>query len=327
MIYQYLFLIFLPISTVAECDYGNVISNVKDNDYTRAFAFFSGLKDRDARYWYFYGCLCHKQFINNILSDDVEEYFNNTLSAYKNVFTFNGSKYIHYTKENLVSIYNLYMRRGVAYLKMDLHREARECFQHACVLFPTNRPARIKMLYTSMLEGMSVDAAAIHDIEYEYLLLYVYISQNKYAEALSKIRSLLLNNKYDFFAWLCLYQLREVIDIKKLYRDKFYDAMMYYFNNDFTKAYSIMHLLSVDDINYQKIYYKVLYEYCHMLQNGKNNKKLFSKVAHECIASCKSIFYDNHSETDILRTMYYIYMSLGDVNAADDIIKYHKIKI
>lgn len=327
MRYKYIFLILLPISIIAKCDFSKIISNVQNNDYTKAFAFFSDIKQQNAKYWYFYGCLCHKQLINNLLSDDVDEYFNKTLSSYKHVFNFHDSKYIQYTEENLAALYNLYMLRGIAYLKRKLNIDALKCFRHADIIVPNAQATQLKILYTNILQNINVDISDIGNVAYEHLSLYMYISKKNYDKALEKIKSILKYNKYDLFAWLSLYKIKDSIDIKNQYSDKFYYAMMCFFDNNFKKAYAILKNLSVNDIGFKRIYCAILYKYCQEIQTNSNNHKLFSKLAHKCISVCKGIFYQDHESINILKTIYFLYMSLGDVNIADDIIKYHKVKI
>ena len=326
---QYLFLIFLPISIIAKHDYSKIISNIKNNDYTQAFTSFDSIKQRDARYWYFYACLCHKQLIDNILSDDVEEYFNNTLSAYKKVFDFNDFRYRKYAEENLVSLYNLYMRRGVAYIKRILNREAVECFRHANIIFPNDKAVQIKILYTNILQNITVNIPDVDDILYKYLSLYLHISQKNYDKALEKIKSILQENKYDLFALKYLHQVENFKDAEKQYIDnnKIYSAVIFYIDNNFKQAYDILKTLSVDDINLKKIYCEVMYKYCQELQTNKAQKDLFTKIAHKCIGTCKDIFYKNHDDTKVLRILYFLYMSLDEVKSAEGIIKYHNIKI
>ena len=317
----------LPISIIAKCDFSKIISDVQNNDYTKAFALFNDIKQQNAKYWYFYGCLCHKQLINNLLSDDVDEYFNKTLSSYKHVFNFHDSKYRQYTEENLVALYNLYMRRGVAYLKRNLNIDALKCFRHADIIVPNAKATQVKILYTSILQNMNVDISDIDNVEYKHLSLYMYIVKKNYYKAFEMIKSILQHNKYDLFAWLSLYQIKDSIDIKNQYSDKFYYAMMWFFDNNFQKAYAILKTLSINNINFKKIYCAILYKYCQELQINSNNQKLFQKLSHKCIDICKGIFYQDHESINFLKAIYFLYMSLGDVNIADDIIKYHKIKI
>lgn len=337
----YLILFFLNYYSFSkEEDYNKLVLNTSNDNFSESVKIFEDveIKKRDAKYWYFYGCLYHNALLYNILSDDINIYFSKTLESYNNSLTFKNKEYNTYTSQNLVALYNTFMKRGIEYLKLNSFKYALEAFDYSKQIFEQELTPKVKKTFIKNIENNFNEVLAFSDLleypnktnEIQYYFLDTYFKMNNFEKTLLLIEEMLLDDPYDIFALRFLYETKKIkkeLNVQEylssnLLENEIQKAALLFFSRDFEKAYQ-----TLKNIKYNKkniyLYCDILYNYCIYLQQQQNSS--FKKHAKECITICKKIFYDNYKNKKILKRLYYLYMSINDTKSADKIVKFHKI--
>ena len=313
----YLILFFLNYYSFSkEEDYNKLVLNTSNDNFSESVKIFEDveIKKRDAKYWYFYGCLYHNALLYNILSDDINIYFSKTLEGYNNSLTFKNKEYNTYTSQNLVALYNTFMKRGIEYLKLNSFKYALEAFDYSKQIFEQELTPKVKKTFIKNIENNFNEVLAFSDLleypnntnEIQYYFLDTYFKMNNFEKTLLLIKEILLDDPYDIFALRFLYETKKI--------KKELNVQEYLSSN-----------LLENEIQKENIYLycDILYNYCSYLQQQQNSS--FKKHVKECITICKKIFYDNYKNKKILKRLYYLYMSINDTKSADKIVKTHKI--
>lgn len=323
-----------------EIDYNNLVANTQNDNFSESVKIFEDVEinKKNVKYWYFYGCLYHNALLYNILSDDINFYLNKTLECYNNTLTFKNKEYNTYTSQNLVALYNTFMKRGIEYLKLNSFKYALEAFDYSKQIFEQELTPKVKKAFIKNIENNLKGVLSFADLletpgkknEIVYCFIDTYFKMNDFEKALQLIKEILLDDPYDLFALRYLYEIKKIkkeLNVQEylssnLLENEIQKAALLFFSRDFEKAYQ-----TLKNIKYNKkniyLYCDILYNYCVYLQQQQNSS--FKKHVKECITICKKIFYDNYKNKKILKRLYYLYTSINDTKSADKIVKFHKI--
>ena len=130
---KYFFPLFcLTPNTIFADEIGQALNLYKQEKFLEAKENIEQTKKKDSpKFWYYRGIIFHKLFKNEILSDDAENFFKETVNSYREVEKFKHPSFISYAKNNLNELFKFLMQRGNSYVKMENYQDALIFFQRA----------------------------------------------------------------------------------------------------------------------------------------------------------------------------------------------------
>lgn len=254
-----LFIFFLTPNTIFADEIKQAITFYNQNNFNQAKEIIEKTSNKNKpQYWFYRGCIYHKFFKNEILSDDADFLFQETIKSYNEVCKFPNKRFCSYAKTNLNTLCKFLIERGNTYIKTGNYHDALTSFQRANKVDENNIYIlkNIAIIYQKLgnnrksleiYKNQKFDNVLFSCNQAKFLL-----QERKYKQSLTIIKKLLAEHPYNvacietFYLYFKRYRSKntqEKLCNENLSKDQlinqYQKAVIAKLQNNFSKSYQI----------------------------------------------------------------------------------------
>ena len=297
---KYIYCIPCLFTISAENNYKDIIKDVKYDNYQEKINDFKKLKNDSPEYLYNYCILLKNVIFLNILADNVNDYVVEVKNILTKLISKNIRKYNILAVNEILDLYNFFLKRGCEYIQIKKYHEALNSFKTAKSLYKTHE-INIKIGFVNQLLENIDEAIVVYETERielenenkskktskkkklknkKYLetininLINIILAKNDTTEVLKRINRELYKDPQNVQYLYILHILKTQynIDINKYLSINdnillFQQGILAFLNKEYEEAYDKLSLLKLKDIEHLKVFSDILYNYAIKIQN------------------------------------------------------------